>query len=49
MPIMRVGNTMRARPPAVMAALVVTLPTRVWRGGQKSEARPEMKRARPTR
>jgi len=39
---------MRATPPKVSAALVVTLPTMALSGGQANEATPRTKRATPT-
>src|SRR5207249_2300896 len=39
---------MRARPPRVIAALVVTLPMMAFSGGQANDARPKTNMARPT-
>src|SRR6266704_3320976 len=47
-PTSRVGKIMRATPPRVIAALVVTLPMIAFSGGQANEATPKTKRAMPT-
>src|ERR1039457_4447353 len=44
LPTTRLGRTMRATPPSIIAALVVTLATITLRGGYTSDARPKRKR-----
>ncbi len=47
-PTMSVGRIMRAMPPRVIAALVVTLPTMAFNGVQAKDATPKTNRATPT-
>jgi hypothetical protein len=47
-PAMSVGKTIKASPPKIIAALVVTLPMTILSGGQTRDANPKRNKASPT-